>query len=66
MMRKVGVIGAGLMGTGIAQTVAQAGMDVVLADIDVAIADKAKARIGDTLARLVRSEERRVGKECRL
>lgn len=56
-MRKVGVVGAGLMGTGIAQTVAQAGMDVVLADIDVAIADKAKARIGDTLARLVAKEK---------
>lgn len=57
MMRKVGVIGAGLMGTGIAQTVAQAGMDVVLADIDIAIADKAKARIGDTLARLVAKDK---------
>lgn len=57
MMRKVGVIGAGLMGTGIAQTVAQAGMDVVLADIDIAIADKAKALIGDTLARLVAKDK---------
>lgn len=52
-MRKVGVIGAGLMGTGIAQTVAQAGMDVVLADIDLAIADKARARIAGTLGKLV-------------
>ncbi len=50
---KVGVIGAGLMGTGIAQTVAQAGMEVVLADIDVAIADKARARIAGTLGKLV-------------
>lgn len=56
-MRRVGVIGAGLMGTGIAQTVAQAGMDVVLADIDVAIADKAKTRIGETLARLVAKDK---------
>ncbi|MEZ5749234.1 MAG: 3-hydroxyacyl-CoA dehydrogenase NAD-binding domain-containing protein [Caenibius sp.] len=52
-MRKVGIIGAGLMGTGIAQTVAQAGMDVVLADIDLAIAEKARDSIARTLAKLV-------------
>lgn len=52
-MRKVGIIGAGLMGTGIAQTVAQAGMDVVLADIDLAIAEKACASIARTLAKQV-------------
>ncbi len=52
-MRKVGVIGAGLMGTGIAQTVAQAGMEVVLADVDIAIAEKAKGKIESALGRLV-------------
>lgn len=52
-MEKVGVIGAGLMGAGIAQTIAQSGMNVVLADIDIAIAEKAKARIDKTLGRLV-------------
>jgi 3-hydroxybutyryl-CoA dehydrogenase len=52
-MHKVGVIGAGLMGTGIAQTIAQSGMNVVLADIDLAIAEKSKAGIASTLARLV-------------
>jgi 3-hydroxybutyryl-CoA dehydrogenase len=52
-MRKVGVIGAGLMGTGIAQTIAQSGIDVVLADIDLAIADKSRARIAGTLGKLV-------------
>lgn len=52
-MQKIGVIGAGLMGTGIAQTIAQSGMTVVLADIDIAIAEKAKARIDKTLDRLV-------------
>ena len=52
-MRKVGIIGAGLMGTGIAQTVAQAGMDVVLADIDLAIAEKARDTIARTLAKQV-------------
>ncbi|MCB2051236.1 MAG: 3-hydroxybutyryl-CoA dehydrogenase [Novosphingobium sp.] len=56
-MKKVAVIGAGLMGTGIAQTVAQAGIDVILCDVDVAIADKAKARIEKQLARLVEKEK---------
>ncbi|AZI36490.1 putative 3-hydroxybutyryl-CoA dehydrogenase [Caenibius tardaugens NBRC 16725] len=52
-MKKVGVIGAGLMGTGIAQTCAQAGLDVILCDLDLAIADKAKAMIAKQLARMV-------------
>ena len=52
-MKKVGVIGAGLMGTGIAQTCAQAGLDVILCDVDLAIADKAKANIAKQLARMV-------------
>ncbi|MEZ5689945.1 MAG: 3-hydroxyacyl-CoA dehydrogenase NAD-binding domain-containing protein [Caenibius sp.] len=56
-MRKVGIIGAGLMGTGIAQTVAQAGFAVVLVDIDKAIADKAKAKIDGILAKAVAKEK---------
>ena len=56
-MRKVGVIGAGLMGTGIAQTVAQAGIAVVLADVELAIAEKARQRIEKILGRLVEKEK---------
>jgi len=56
-MKKIGVIGAGLMGTGIAQTCAQAGLDVVLCDIDIAIAEQAKAKIGKQFARLVEKEK---------
>ncbi len=47
------MIGAGQMGSGIAQTVAQHGMAVMLADVDLAIAEKAKAGIGRALGRLV-------------
>lgn len=36
-IRTIGVLGAGTMGTGIAQTAAQAGFDVVLCDIDAAV-----------------------------
>ncbi len=40
--RKVGVLGAGMMGAGIAHSCASAGMDVVLKDVDRARADKGK------------------------
>ncbi len=52
-MKKIGVIGAGQMGTGIAQVSAQAGLHVLLCDVDIALADKAKAKIAKSLARLV-------------
>jgi len=52
-MRTVGVIGAGQMGSGIAQTVAQQGARVLLSDVDVALAQKARAGIETGLARLV-------------
>ena len=52
-MRTVGVIGAGQMGAGIAQVSAQAGMDVLLRDIDLARAEKGKAGIEKRLARAV-------------
>ena len=42
-LKKVGVLGAGLMGAGIAYVTAQAGMDVVLIDRDQEAADKGKA-----------------------
>ncbi len=52
-MSTIGVIGAGQMGAGIAQTAAQSGYEVLLADIDLAVAEKAKAGIEKGLARLV-------------
>ncbi|MBC3363712.1 3-hydroxyacyl-CoA dehydrogenase NAD-binding domain-containing protein [Pseudomonas sp. SWRI154] len=41
---KIGVLGAGMMGAGIAHVSALAGIDVVLKDIDLAAAQKGKAR----------------------
>ena len=40
---KVGVLGAGMMGAGIAYVCAKAGMEVVLKDVEVANAEKGKA-----------------------
>ncbi|MCK5688767.1 3-hydroxybutyryl-CoA dehydrogenase [Myxococcota bacterium] len=52
-IQKIGILGAGQMGRGIAQTAAQAGLDVLLADIDQATADKGKAMIEKGLVKLV-------------
>ena len=56
-MNKVGVIGAGQMGAGIAQVTAQAGIAVLLCDVDLALAEKAKAKIAKGLARLVEKDK---------
>lgn len=50
---KVGVIGAGMMGAGIAQVSAAAGHQVMLSDLDVARAEAGKAGIARLLARQV-------------
>jgi len=47
--RKVGVLGAGLMGAGIAQVSALAGIDVVLKDTTAEAAERGRARIADAL-----------------
>ena len=52
-MQVVGVIGAGQMGSGIAQTIAQNGIKVMLSDVDIALAEKGKAGIDKALTRLV-------------
>jgi 3-hydroxybutyryl-CoA dehydrogenase len=52
-IRKVGVVGCGLMGHGIAQVAAQAGYDVVVRELDEAPLAKGIARIEKQLARAV-------------
>ena len=44
-IRKVGVVGGGLMGSGIAQTAAQAGYDVLLAEVSQELLDRVMARV---------------------
>jgi 3-hydroxybutyryl-CoA dehydrogenase len=52
-IRKVGVLGAGLMGHGIAQVAAQSGYDVVLREVDEQALSKGVAKIERQLARAV-------------
>jgi 3-hydroxyacyl-CoA dehydrogenase/enoyl-CoA hydratase/3-hydroxybutyryl-CoA epimerase len=46
---KVGVLGAGMMGAGIAQVTAAAGIDVVLKDVSAEAAEKGKAAVAKQL-----------------
>jgi 3-hydroxyacyl-CoA dehydrogenase/enoyl-CoA hydratase/3-hydroxybutyryl-CoA epimerase len=48
-LKKIGVVGAGFMGAGIAQVSAAAGLDVVLIDRDQETADKGKAGVHKSL-----------------
>jgi 3-hydroxybutyryl-CoA dehydrogenase len=52
-IKSVAVVGAGFMGTGIAEAVAVAGLPVVVRDIDQASLEKAAARIDTSLGRAV-------------
>ena len=56
-METIAVIGAGQMGSGIAQTAAQSGRKVLLSDVSLELAEKAKDKIGKTLDKLVSKEK---------
>jgi 3-hydroxybutyryl-CoA dehydrogenase len=51
-IKKVGVIGAGVMGNGIAHVFAQTGYDVVLAEANIQLAEKGKATVQKNLGRM--------------
>ncbi|MBI5251411.1 MAG: 3-hydroxybutyryl-CoA dehydrogenase [Desulfomonile tiedjei] len=52
-MKKIGVIGAGLMGAGIAQVAAQSGFEVTLMDVETRFLDKGISTIEKNLKRMV-------------
>ncbi len=62
-LKRVGVIGAGTMGHGIAQVSAQAGFEVVLYDVTRVAADAGRAKIEKTLG--VGGEKKKVRPEAR-
>jgi 3-hydroxybutyryl-CoA dehydrogenase len=52
---RVGVVGCGLMGAGIAEVCARAGLDVAVTDVSAAALDRGRARIDASLQRAVRT-----------
>ncbi len=56
-IQTVGVIGAGTMGNGIAQTCAVAGLNVVMVDISEAAVQKGLATVASSLDRLIKKEK---------
>jgi 3-hydroxybutyryl-CoA dehydrogenase len=56
-IRGIGVVGAGQMGQGIAQTAAQAGFEVCLADVNLESAQKGIDRIAAQLSKMVEKQK---------
>src|SRR5881409_19239 len=54
-IQRVGVVGFGQMGSGIAQVCAQAGLDTLVREVDQSLVDKGFQRVDGSLARLVKS-----------
>ncbi|MBB6420091.1 3-hydroxyacyl-CoA dehydrogenase [Streptomyces sp. AK010] len=53
-IRRVGVVGGGLMGAGIAEVCALAGLDTVVCEVDAVAARAARDRVAVSLDRAVR------------
>ncbi|NUU20129.1 MAG: 3-hydroxybutyryl-CoA dehydrogenase [Streptomycetaceae bacterium] len=53
-IRRIGVVGSGLMGSGIAEVCARAGLDVVVREVNADAAEAGRKRITDSLDRAVR------------
>lgn len=56
-IRKVGIVGAGTMGNGIAQACAVVGIDVVMVDISEAAVQKGVATVAGSLDRLIKKDK---------
>ncbi len=54
-IKKVGVVGCGLMGSGIAEVCARAGADVIACDVSDQAAEAGRARVSTSLARGIRA-----------
>lgn len=60
-LSKIGVIGIGTMGNGIAQVAAQSGFDTLVTDIDQEVLDRGMVSIDRSLDRLVKAYEKSGG-----
>ncbi len=61
-IRKVGVVGIGLMGSGIAQVAASQGFNTVVVDVTAEIIERGMERVRGSLQRLVESHQKSAGK----
>ena len=55
--QRIGVVGGGLMGSGIAEVAARAGLDTIVLEANDDAADRARKRLETSLARAVRSNK---------
>jgi len=62
-LKKIGVIGIGTMGNGIAQVAAQSGFDVVVMDVDATVLELGRDAISRSLDRLVKAFEKSNGEK---
>ena len=62
-LKKIGVIGIGTMGNGIAQVAAQSGFDVVVMDVDATVLERGMDAISRSLDRLVKAFEKSDGEK---
>ncbi len=60
-LSRIGIVGAGTMGSGIAQAMAVAGVEVVITDVAKAQLERASASISSSLDRLVKKEKLSAG-----
>jgi 3-hydroxybutyryl-CoA dehydrogenase len=56
-IQRVGVVGCGIMGSGIAEVCARAGCDVVVREVDAPSIDRARARVEKSLQRAVKARK---------
>lgn len=56
-IQRVGVVGCGIMGSGIAEVCARAGCDVVVREVDEASIERARGRIEKSLQRAVKAQK---------
>ena len=56
-IKRVGIVSGGLMGSGIAEVCARAGLEVVICEVDEGAVAAAQQRIERSLARAVRSKK---------
>ena len=62
-IQRLGIIGAGTMGNGIAQISAQAGLDVLMLDVSDAALERGMSAISGSLERLVKKEKLAAGEK---